>query len=379
MDFETKYQAGSAVPFSQKNEMFKRARWDPELREAAKRFYGLFAPREKARPGYRHEDIALRNASWMLEMGFAQGTIQKDFGLFSWDNRRVAPNELPDDLVLPGDDPAYNARLVKRAAGLFGADLVGICRMDRRWVYSKGYHLVTREEYDIEIPDDYQYVINMAVASDYTSYQYAPTFPAASAVGLGYSKMAYVAGLTAQFLRQLGYGAIPSGNDTALSVPLAIQAGLGELGRNGILITRSFGPRVRLCKIFTDLPLDCDHPIEFGVTHFCDQCKKCAKFCPSRAIPETGRTTQSTRGCSSQGPLKWYVDCEKCFLFWSKNGVDCGNCIRVCPFNKPPGALHDMTRWFIDRFPAAHRIILKADDIFGYGKQADPAGFWDLR
>jgi hypothetical protein len=38
-----------------------------------------------------------------------------------------------------------------------------------------------------------------------------------------------------------------------------------------------------------------------------------------------------------------------------------------------------MTRWFIDRIPSTHRIILKADDIFGYGKQADPAGFWDLQ
>jgi len=44
-------------------------------------------------------------------------------------------------------------------------------------------------------------------------------------------------------------------NDTALSIPLAIDAGLGELGRNGLLITAEYGYCIRLCKIFTNLPL----------------------------------------------------------------------------------------------------------------------------
>lgn len=43
-------------------------------------------------------------------------------------------------------------------------------------------------------------------------------------------------------------------NDISLSIPLAIEAGLGELGRNGLLITKDFGPCVRLCKIFTTCP-----------------------------------------------------------------------------------------------------------------------------
>ncbi len=130
----------------------------------------------------------------------------------------------------------------------------------------KGFDFMKREAYEIDIPDEYQYVINMAVPMDYRYYKYAPTFSCGGTTGLGYSKMAFTAGLMAQFVRQLGYKAIPSGNHTALSVPFAVQAGLRELGRNGILITPQLGPRVRLCQIFTNLPMAVDQPIEFGVT-----------------------------------------------------------------------------------------------------------------
>jgi len=66
--------------------------------------------------------------------------------------------------------------------------------------------------------------------------------------------MAFVATSLAEFIRLLGHDAIPAGNDMALSIPLAVDAGLGELGRNGLLITKEFGPRLRLCKVFTNLP-----------------------------------------------------------------------------------------------------------------------------
>ena len=43
------------------------------------------------------------------------------------------------------------------------------------------------------------------------------------------------------------------------------KAGLGEYGRLGLLITPEFGPRVRIGKIFTDLPLSHDEPRSFVV------------------------------------------------------------------------------------------------------------------
>jgi hypothetical protein len=92
-------------------------------------------------------------------------------------------------------------------------------------------------------------------------------------IGLGYSRMAVTSGSLAEFLRALGYIGIPSGNDTALSVPYAIAAGLGEYSRMGLLITPEYGPRVRLAKVFTDAPLVPDRPIRFGVYEFCQKCK----------------------------------------------------------------------------------------------------------
>jgi len=64
----------------------------------------------------------------------------------------------------------------------------------------------------------------------------------------------------------LGYRAVATMNDTALAIPYALKAGLGEYGRHGLLITKEFGPRVRIGKIFTDLPLAYDRPTSFGVT-----------------------------------------------------------------------------------------------------------------
>ena len=60
---------------------------------------------------------------------------------------------------------------------------------------------------------------------------------ASTATGLVYSKMPFVTSTLAQMIRNLGYNALPCGNDTALSIPLAIDAGLGQLGKNGLLIT----------------------------------------------------------------------------------------------------------------------------------------------
>lgn len=77
---------------------------------------------------------------------------------------------------------------------------------------------------------------------------------------------------SSRYLRNLGYEAIPSMNDTALAIPYAIKAGLGEYGRHGLLITPEFGPRLRLGKIFTNMPLAHDTPIKFGVKEFCGAC-----------------------------------------------------------------------------------------------------------
>jgi epoxyqueuosine reductase len=65
-------------------------------------------------------------------------------------------------------------------------------------------------------------------------------------------------------------------------MPSAIAAGLGELGRNGLVITEKYGARISLGNpILTDLPLESDQPIDIAVEDFCKICRKCATACPT--------------------------------------------------------------------------------------------------
>ena len=167
------------------------------------------------------------------------------------------------------------------------------------------------------------------------------------------------------------------GNDTALSIPIAIDAGLGELSRAGLLITKEFGPRVRISKVFTDLPLVTDRPIEFGVWDFCMKCKKCAQNCPGQAL-EYGEPGDKVHNISNNsGLFRWPINAEKCFRFWAAIGTSCVNCIRVCPFNKPTGWLHSGVRWGVTHASWLDSLFVRMDDLLGYGKQVSAEHFWD--
>ena len=114
------------------------------------------------------------------------------------------------------------------------------------------------------------------------------TYPSAlggAATGREYSHEAAIVMQVAAYIRNLGYQAIASMNDTGLVISMAIQAGLGEYARNQLLITPEFGPRLRFSKIFTDMPLESDKPRRPGVAKFCDICTKCVDACPVKALP----------------------------------------------------------------------------------------------
>jgi len=376
-----RYVVGKVEQFDQKNEMFKRPFWDSDVKDLGQKFYFTkVMPREK--PGYTLEDKAFVNASWHLETRFAKGNRGGREGLYVWDwdgevfmIPRVAPG-----LKITAVDPVKATREVKKVARFFGASLVGVCELDRRWLYSYAYYQFSDEPVaKIEIPEEYKYAIVMAIEMDYKGIGCSPAHPASVATGLNYSKMAFVAGLLAQYIRGLGYKAIPNGNDTACSIPIAIDAGLGELARNGLLITPEFGPRVRLCKVFTDLPLVPDRPIEFGVWDFCMKCERCAEECPSRAIMYGEPTEKPNNISNREGLLRWPINAEKCFAFWAANHADCANCIRVCPFNKPPGWLHNAVRWGVKNTRWLDSTLVKLDKLFGYGKQLDAHEFWNSR
>jgi ferredoxin len=88
-------------------------------------------------------------------------------------------------------------------------------------------------------------------------------------------------------------------------------------------------------------------------------------------------TTEGHNISNQSGILKWYVNAEKCFAFWAKNRSDCANCIRVCPFNKPSGVIHDLSRAIIRKTPLLNRFLLRIDDTLGYDKPFPAEKFWE--
>ena len=284
--------------------------------------------------------------------------------------------------------------------------MVGVTEVDERWFYNTlgGGPGTARplifddvevpirgEEGPIVIPRRMNRIIAMAHEMDYDAFlPNGITRISASAVGQGYSKMAFHTGSLAKFVRTLGYQAIPMGNDTALSVPISIDAGLGEQCRIGFLITPKYGPRVRLSKLLTDLPLIPDKPITFGVKEFCTKCELCADYCPSGCIDKTGafaRPTYERHGINNiVGVKKWQVDQTLCALYWREVGVGCSNCIAVCPFNKPQSWVHDATRILIGAGSGPlDSLMAKLDQAVGYGRlgeDPDPSAvdyFWNKK
>jgi reductive dehalogenase len=207
------------------------------------------------------------------------------------------------------------------------------------------------------VPGTMRYVIVLGFERGYEEISTSPDSVAGLGTGMGYSMMAFTAPTLAEYIRNLGYNAIPAGNDTGLSVPMAVDAGLGQLGRNGLLVHPEYGPRLALAKVITDMPLEPDGPIDFGLTGFCEVCDICAKNCPSRAISFCERSFEGPTVSNNPGALKWYLDAEKCMRFWTELGEDCSNCLRSCPFNVPPGKGFRLSRWLIRQTPLFNGVL----------------------
>jgi reductive dehalogenase len=223
---------------------------------------------------------------------------------------------------------------VKRIASFFGADLCAVTEVDARWHYASRVDTRDLSEAPNDLPEGLTSVIVLGHEMDEALVATYPSALAGAATGREYSHEAAIVMQLAAYIRNLGYEAVASMNDTALVIPYAVKAGLGEYARNQMVITPEFGPRLRFSKIFTNLPLAHDLPQPKGVKAFCDICTKCADACPVKALPFGPPEVGGANVSAIKGVRKWTSDAEKCFSFWAKQSTDCAICMRVCPFNR---------------------------------------------
>ena len=361
--------------FNQKNDIFSRTVWDEKVKpKDFFRSYDVANYRPKKSKGFDHWDYALRNASWHLtdvvaEMKWAsEGKVEGFTDYYS-----IQTEGAPQKVEL--QSPETTSARIKKAAKTLGAGAVGICAIDRRWIYSHHFRRKENAAAELDLPAQLQYAIILILPMDHRLTQTIPSALGGTTTGLGYASSVNVANALAQFIVNLGFEAIASLNDTALSIPMAIQAGLGEYGRNGLLITPEFGPNIRIAKVFTDLPLAVDRPIQIGVREFCTICRKCADACPVKAIPQAEPQSKPPNFSSHSSISKWTVNAEKCFKFWVGMNTDCAICIRVCPYNK------DYSKWWnrwglrLANSPL-RKWMLWLDNFLQFGKRLAPTGWW---
>jgi len=339
--------------FEQRNNILFRRLWDKTFSHQGQIFEtNIDHHLNSMKEGYSRIDFALVSAGW---------TVYERFPFaFAWHRETdykgdYGPNWYKSKHKVI-DQKLFTNKL-KKAAKFFGASLVGITDINPKWIYKTGFIRPdsTSEaeakkdirsgdtsgsilDKPINLPEGVNKAIVIAIEMDDDAISTAPAQPASAASALCYSKMAFIISCVGEFIRNMGYRAIQCGNDTALSIPLAIDAGLGALGRLGLLITPEYGPRVRLCKVFTDMPLESDTPnLEFieKINNYCKECNKCAEECENGAISVDIEPCFSQDSISNNsGVKKYYVSGEKCFEFWIENSGDCGNCIAACPFSK---------------------------------------------
>jgi len=322
--------------FDQRDDIFNRSQWDDEVRSPdVEAFYNSQSnPQPRKGDGFTLWDFALSNASWAVAHDYAARGRDKGLREGFQDPFQVAmpQAEVPADLP-PKEDLT---KRMKRAARFYGGHLVGVTEFDERWVYAHTADVgtPTREDKPNQNFTGIKSVIVIGHAMDYELVRSYPSALASAATGREYSNEAAIVNMMTSFIRGIGYRAIGTSNDTALTIPYAIKAGLGEYGRNQMVITKEYGSRIRFSKIFTDLELEYDTPTKFGVREYCDQCTICADACPPRALPFGPPSFEEQNRSTIKGIKKWSADCEKCFGYWAKMKIDCAICMRVCPYNR---------------------------------------------
>jgi reductive dehalogenase len=246
---------------------------------------------------------------------------------------------------------------IKGFASHYGANLVGITKLrDYHFYTNRGRH---EETYGEEIKCEHKYAIAFAVSMDKDMINRGPMLAEVVETSKAYVDVSIIGMLLSYYIRSLGYDARNHMDSNYLLMPVLVakDAGLGSIGRNTILTTKDYGSCVRLGVVTTNLELDEDKPIDFGLDDFCSICKKCAYNCPSTSL-----STYVEK--ETNGTYNWTIDAESCYIKWRYLGTDCGICIAVCPFSQQLDTIKNVDT-FKDNLPLITEVLKEYSKKFG--------------
>lgn len=256
---------------------------------------------------------------------------------------------------------------IKKWTIKLGAVDVGFTLLQPHHLYSHGGR---GENYGNKVEINHKIAIAFTVEMNHEAFSFTHRGPIIMESAQQYLNAGTIAVQVAQFIRNLGFDARAhiDANYRLVCPIVAQDAGLGTIGRMGLLMTPKLGPRVRIGVITTNLKLKVERkPIDSTVIRFCEICKKCSINCPSNAI-------SSKSGKTDGNWQPWKINHEKCFTYWCKVGTDCGRCITVCPYSHPNNFIHNVIRWGIRQNSLNRWLALKLDDYF-YGQKPSLKSF----
>ncbi len=277
---------------------------------------------------------------------------------------KVNPNKIP----VP--DPAEMTRHIKAVARYMGADIVAIARAHPTFMYAGNRYVqdgAAQDAYEQYTPQElvrkFPYIIVATTAWDYDKLQAHRHFIGDAAYHVSQMKGVTILKALEGYVKELGYTAL---RGVAIPQAAGLASGVGELGRNGLLINAKFGARIHMPDpIMTDLPLVPDQPVDIGVEDFCKICRKCAINCPTNSI--TFEDKEVFNGVEKY-KINW-LTCYKLRPYTHNNWASCLTCATVCPFTKPNVWWRSLTVWTlrtcpIPMRPALVRVLKAIDDRF---------------
>ena len=205
---------------------------------------------------------------------------------------------------------------IKDRARELGFCEVGITAYDFRYDYRSKRDAVK-----------FPHAVCLCYEQDFESTQSIPSL-AAEVVHAGtYRAQAGAALALGEYIRSLGYHAqiLHSSDSSGPVIPMFVQAGLGQMGACGYLLSPHHGNRMRLLQIITDAMVTYDEPVDYGIHAFCQVCQVCVNRCPGRALMRD---------------KIWWRGIEKNKVYFKRcrpvmaHYMGCGVCMKVCPVQK---------------------------------------------